>query len=176
MQRRAALAALLSLGAILRTARAAQADNAYELDFGFLDESRRTRHLAEWQGQPVVMTMAYGACRRVCSSTVRQLERLQTMAQQRGQPLQLLVVSLDPAQDRPEDWAALQREHKLDAACWHFLCGSAQATRAVANFLGLRYWSYDDHIVHDFRIARLDAQGRIVASLRWVDEDLSRLL
>jgi len=174
MRRRAFTTGLLA--SAVGAARAAEGASAYALRANFVDDQGQACTLERWRGQPVVLTMAYGACRRICSTTLRRLETLHALAAQRHQPLQLLVVSLDPAEDRPEDWAGYRRLRGLSAAEWHFLCGDREATQAVARFLGLRYWDYDGHLLHDFGIARLDAEGRIAARLRWADDDLQPLL
>jgi cytochrome oxidase Cu insertion factor (SCO1/SenC/PrrC family) len=132
--------------------------------------------LAEWRGRMVVMTMAYGACRSICSSTLRTLEELQAEADRRGIALEVLVASIDPAEDTPQAWADYRKARRLAHARWTFLCGSSQATRALARFLGVRFWAYDEHLMHDFKIVRLDANGAIAAALDWQHREVDRLL
>lgn len=120
--------------------------------------------------------MAYGACRRVCSSSLRVLEQLQALADARGEALNFVVIGLDPQQDRPADWAAYRTEHKLRRANWQFLSGDAKSTAQIAARLGVRYWSYGDHVMHDFRIVRVSADGRIVGALTSPDQALATLL
>lgn len=173
LHRRSLLAAVAGL-ATLRAH--AAAPGAYSLGLGFVDDHGRSRALSEWQGRPVVLAMAYGACKRICSTTLRRLELLQQAAQQKGVALDFVVVSLDPSQDRPEDWAEYRRLRGLVGPNWCFLTGTSDATRRLAAFLGVRYWPYDGHVMHDFRIVRLAQDGSIAQALRWADDDLSRLL
>jgi protein SCO1/2 len=150
--------------------------SAYGLGLDFVDDAGQARALAQWQGRPVVLAMAYGACKRICSTTLRRLESLHDAAARRGVPLQFVVVSLDPAEDTPRDWAEYRRLRGLQAANWTFLVGSPEATRRLAGFLGVRYWGYDGHVMHDYRIVRLAPDGTIAQSLRWADDDIERLL
>ena len=68
--RRARRRTLLAL-ALLPVASPALAEPAslYELPLRFVDDGNRLRELSEWRGRAVVVTMAYGACRSVCSGS-----------------------------------------------------------------------------------------------------------
>ena len=172
-RRRAFLSlALLPLAAMAR----AEPASVYQLPLGFVDDQGRHRELAEWRGRAVILTMAYGACRSICSTTLRTLEELQAAADAKGVALEFIVVSIDPAEDTPEAWADYRRARRLTRANWTFLSGGAAATRALARFLGIRVWRYDEHVMHDFKVLRLDADGAIGPSLDWHAREVQRLL
>jgi cytochrome oxidase Cu insertion factor (SCO1/SenC/PrrC family) len=120
--------------------------------------------------------MAYGACRRVCSSSLRVLEKLQALADERQVRLNIVVVGLDPSQDKPIDWAEFRAERKLNRPNWQFLSGDAASVHSLAQLLGVRYWRYGEHTMHDFRIVLLSAQGQPLRSMDHVDEGLATLL
>jgi len=73
LQRRRLLiaSALAGLGASVQAA-----TSVYALNLHFTDDHGTPRELAEWQGRAVILTMGYGACRSICSSTLRTLEEL----------------------------------------------------------------------------------------------------
>ena len=79
--------------------------SAYALSLQFVDDSGASRALTEWRGKPIVIAMAYGACRSICSTTLRVLEEVQAAADRRGEALAFIVVGIDPAEDTPQDWA-----------------------------------------------------------------------
>jgi len=176
--RRTVAAALAALALAPRAALAAAvgAGELYALPLRWTDDGGRPVRLADWRGRPVVISMAYGACRRVCSVTLRRMEQLQALADRRGVALEFVVISLDPQADTPGDWQAVRAEHHLRRDNWHFLAGSDVATRQVAAILGIGFWRYDDHVVHDFRVALLDADGAVARVLKWADDDVGRLL
>jgi cytochrome oxidase Cu insertion factor (SCO1/SenC/PrrC family) len=137
------------------------------------------RELVSFGGEApptMVVTMAYGSCRRVCSSVLRTMKKLQLEADRRQLALPFVVVGLDPQQDRPADWASFRRDHGLHRANWYFLSGSAQDTQRLAARLDLRYWRYGEHIVHDYRIALVAADGRVLRQLVRPDQDPAMLL
>jgi len=173
VSRRACLVAAL---AAWRAPALAGVASAYGLGLHFVDDRGRARELAEWRGRAVVLTMAYGACRSVCSTTLRVLDELQALADRRGVRLDFVIASVDPAEDTPAVWADWRRARRLERDNWTFLCGSESATRLLAGFLGIRRWRYDDHMLHDFRIVRLDADGHAGAAVEWNRRELNALL
>jgi cytochrome oxidase Cu insertion factor (SCO1/SenC/PrrC family) len=128
------------------------------------------------RGRATVITMAYGACRRICSTSLRLMESLQALADQRGLDLNFVVIGLSPAQDKPADWAAFRAERKLSRANWQFLSGDAAATRHMAQQLGVHYWLYDEHVMHDFRIVLVSPTGQFVRSMDNFDDSLPLFL
>ena len=139
-------------------------------------DSGRLFELRQQQGHWTVLTMAYGACRRICSTSLRVMEDVQAEADRKGMALDFIVIGLDPAQDKPADWAALRKQRKLDRPNWAFLSGDEAATRAFAQRLGVHYWKYGEHTMHDFRIVLISAEGEVVRRFETFDSPLSLLL
>jgi len=174
LDRRRLIAGLMVMGLPLHL-RAAPT-SVYALGLNFVDDHGAQRALSEWRGRPLVIAMAYGACRSICSTTLRTLEELQAAADRRGEALAFVVVSIDPAEDTPQAWADYRRGRHLDRANWSFLSGTPAATRVLARFLGVRFWRYDEHVMHDFKLLRLDADGTIAATLDWHHRSIETLL
>jgi protein SCO1/2 len=148
----------------------------YQQPYRWTDSDGATFTLDRLRGRPAILTLAYGACRKVCSSAVRDLQQMQALADRRGGALQFVVVSIDPQQDTPQDWRAFRRERGLERPNWFFLSGGAADTRALAGDLGVAVWRYHDHVLHDFAITLLDADGNIVRTLRHYDDSLPDFL
>ena len=152
------------------------AQDLYRSSGRWVDDQARVYSLDSLRGQFTVVTLAYGACRRVCSTSLRLMQRVQSLADERGLTLSFVVIGLDPEEDKPADWAELRRDRALTRSNWHFLSGDAEAVRGVANGLGVRYWRYDQHTMHDFRITLLSPEGRILRGVDAFDADLRTLL
>jgi cytochrome oxidase Cu insertion factor (SCO1/SenC/PrrC family) len=142
----------------------------------WLTDQSRPFSLEALRGRATVVTMAYGACRRICSTSLRLMENLQALADERGLDLNFVVIGLNPEQDKPADWAAFRAERKLSRANWQFLSGDAAATRRMAQQLGVHYWRYDEHVMHDFRIVLVSQTGQFVRSMDHFDDSLSLFL
>jgi cytochrome oxidase Cu insertion factor (SCO1/SenC/PrrC family) len=166
---------LRAAGGVMLALAAPQWAHAAEVDVWRLgglwdDDDGQRLTMAAWSGRRALLTMAYGSCRKTCSATLRFLQQAQAQADARGLALEVIVVGLDPTIDTPTAWRQYRDDHALHRTNWHFLGGSPALTRRLAAVLSMRYWPYDDHILHDFRIAAVDPAGRIVARLDGVDE------
>jgi cytochrome oxidase Cu insertion factor (SCO1/SenC/PrrC family) len=120
--------------------------------------------------------MAYGACRRVCSTSLRMMEQVQALADARHVRLNFVVVGLDPKADTPADWAAYRADRRLTRSNWRFLSGDEASTRLFARRLGVRYWRYGEHTLHDLRIVLLSDTGQPLRSITSFDDSLEMLL
>lgn len=162
--------------ALLSACAASWAQGLYGLPGTWRDDQGKPFRWDALKGSHSVVNMAYGACRRVCSASLRMMEQLQGLADARRVDLNFIVVGIDPELDHPADWAAYRVDHKLARRNWQFLTGDRASTERLAARLGVRYWHYGDHVMHDFRLSLLGPDGRLVATLRAPDEDLAMLL
>ena len=173
------LAWLLALACLCGPVRAASTTSLWALPGDFVDEQGRTRRLAEFaqpDGPPTVVAMEYTECRFVCSIAWRRLTDLQAEADRRGQAVRFVILSLDPARDTPALWREYRQMRGLKRDNWVFLTGTRNATDLAVQRLGVRWWLYNGAIMHDFRIVRLDAQGRVAKVLDNYDEPVGSLL
>jgi protein SCO1/2 len=154
---------------------AVAAQDLYRSAGRWIDDQGHDYRLESLYGTPAIVTMADGACRRVCSTSLRMMEQLQALAEARHERLNFVVLSLDPEADRPADWAAYRAEHPTMRANWFFLTGDEVSTRQFARRLGTRYWRYGEHVVHDLRIVRVSPQGQPLRRIDRFDQDLSTL-
>ncbi|MFO1273872.1 MAG: SCO family protein [Rubrivivax sp.] len=152
------------------------AASLFAFDDTWVDEQGRSLRLAQWRGRPTVVAMEYSACRFVCSVAWRRLVQLQQEADRRGLALEFVVLSIDPDNDSPAAWQDYRRARGLARDNWHFLTAGRGATTRAAGLLGVRWWYADGHLMHDFRIVRLDAEGVVAAAVGTYDEPLDKLL
>lgn len=142
----------------------------------WVDADGAIRTLDDYRGRPVVMTMSYTACRKTCSASMLVLRKMQEILARRGRDVSFVVVSYDPSHDSPAEWRRYRDARRLPAS-WHFLSGTEADTRQLADFLELKYWVYDEHVMHDFRIVIFDADGNRKSDVLWEGSaDLEREL
>ena len=148
------------------------------LDVGgvWVEDDGKTVSLSDWQGRYTVLTMSTGACRKICTTTLRRMEELQAIADQRHLSLDFLVIGLDPRSDTPKAWREFRVQRKLTRENWHFLGGDDDRTRRIAAMLGISYWFYDEHLLHDFKIVLVAPDGKIQRALAWSDDKPELLL
>ena len=139
--------------------------------YPWTDSDGQKLQLSAMQSPLIVMTMAYTACRKVCGTTTLVLADIQQRLDAMKIDADVVVVSYDPANDSPADWRDYRNRRKLTRSNWHFLTGDADSTKKVARGLDLDFWTYHDHIVHDFRIVLFDSQWRPLGEIDWAHTD-----
>lgn len=154
----------------------ASAQGLYGVRGPWLDDQARPYRLDSLAGSYSVFTMAYGACRRVCSTSLRVMEDLHRLAEARHVALEFVVVGLDPSEDKPADWATLRTDMRLNFPNMQFLSGDERSVPRLAAWLGVHYWRYGEHTLHDFRIVLVSPQGKVVRAMNAFDEDATKLL
>jgi len=132
----------------------------------WVDSDGAMRTLTQYRGHPVVMTMSYTACRKTCSASMLVLRKMQQILDRQGRDVSFVVVSYDPSHDSPQQWRHYRDARHLPPS-WHFLSGPEADTRRLAEFLELKYWVYDEHVMHDFRIVMFDADGNRIRDILW---------
>jgi protein SCO1/2 len=171
--RRKLVLALLSLTCCMPTM---AATNLLDVPDSFVADDGRTVSLPRWKGRQVILTMEYSNCRFLCSITLKKLRDIQEEADRRKLALDFVIVSLDPANDTPASWQAYRRTRDLHRPNWHFLTGSRATTDRIVGLLGVKWWYYDEHIMHDFKIVRLAPGGETAAVMQAFDMTAAELL
>lgn len=154
----------------------AEAFSVYKMSMSFTDDRGRSVMLREWSGRPAIVTMEYANCRFICSITLQRLKDVQMAADRAKRHFDFIILSIDPKNDTPEAWTRYRKTRELDRENWRFLTASANDTPGLARRLGVRYWLYDEHIVHDFRLLRLNEAGEIVKVMDTYDADLNEFV
>jgi protein SCO1 len=147
----------------------------YRAPLRWTDDTGKSVALADWQGRPVILTMAYSSCRRTCSTTMLRLQEIQRVLDVRGKNAEFIVVSYDAEGDGPRAWMQYRQTRNLNRDNWHFLTGNKADTRRFAHLLGFDYWFMESHVVHEFKIVVLDDKGVVSREIGIAPEDFERL-
>lgn len=162
---RAITCILVSIAALMSCPAWCAPFSFYTLPYSFTNDQARTVHLSEWRGKPLILTMEYSSCRFMCTTTFSKLKAIQAAADQKNIQIDFMIVSLDPKNDTPQAWHQYRISRDVDRSNWHLLTGSEATTKEFAALAGIKYWYYDEHILHDFKIVRLNANGEIEKEL-----------
>jgi protein SCO1/2 len=133
----------------------------YSLPYSFTDDHGQTVHLSDWRGNPLILTMEYSNCRFMCTTTFSKLKAIQAAADRKKLQIDFMIISLDPKNDTPQAWKQYRISRGVDRSNWHLLTGNEVTTKEFAALIGIKYWTIDDHISHDFKVVRLNSKGEI---------------
>lgn len=148
----------------------------FSIHDSWVDDGGHLVQLAQWRGKPTIMAMEYSACRFICSVYWRRLQQIQREADRRGLDLQFVILSIDPENDTPANWREYRKARDLARGNWHFLTATRAVTTRAAALLGVRWWYDEGHLMHDFKVVRLDNDGAIANAMTSYEEPVEMLL
>ena len=139
------------------------------LNLPFVSDTGAAVHLGDYfHGQPVLLVLDYYRCPNLCGIVLNSLvESLKDLTWNAGEKFQVVVVSIDPT-----DTPRLSEQKKLGyvdhyerpgtADGWHFLTGSPQAIKTLADTVGFHfaYDAADQQYVHPSGMIVLTPEGR----------------
>ena len=76
--------------------------NAYGQDFSMPDQHGQRRSMADFKGKVVVLFFGYTQCPDVCPTTLSDLAAVKQQLGAKGEQLQVVFVTVDPARDTPD--------------------------------------------------------------------------
>jgi cytochrome oxidase Cu insertion factor (SCO1/SenC/PrrC family) len=148
----------------------------FDLTDVWIDDNENPVRLDKWRGRPIIVSMEYSNCRFICSISQRKLQEIQAEADRRKLTIEFVVLSLDPKNDTPALWRQYRKQKDLVRSNWHFLTGSRKATDNAVFNLGVKWWYYDEHIMHELKIIRLAANGEIARIMSTYDMTAAQFL
>lgn len=159
-----ALAALMIAPAVL-AATSATGTRLDALPQAWTEDSGKPLSLVQLEGRPVIVTMAYANCHRICPMTIDQLKRIQAVYDTRHEVVAIVVVGYDPENEDAATWRQYRKSHGLSRTNWHFVTGSLEDTTRFARQLNFELWKYDEHVMHDSHVLYFDSTGVLAREL-----------
>ena len=140
-------------------------------DFRFLNQDGRPIHLAQFRGEPLLLTFIYSRCPlpdycvRMSNNFVEIAKTLQSANPAAFAKLQMLSITLDPGFDDPKVLRAYGKAYAgavdPNLKHWSFATASPADIRKTAEYFGLSYEQQNGQVIHNLRTALLDANGNI---------------
>jgi protein SCO1/2 len=134
----------------------------YQETYLWKDESDRDFSLSSLKGKNVIMAMAYTSCQGTCPLIISKLKKMEAEAIEKNAPVDIVVITFDPAFDIPHRTYAYYREKLgIKNSNWHFLTGSEAETRKLSMLLGVKYARNPQNgmIIHDMKFIKLNSLG-----------------
>lgn len=135
--------------------------------------------LSRFKGRWYALTFVYTSCAGSCPLTTKKLIRLDRALVERGRPLDLVVVSLDPAHDTPEAVRSYRTRYGLlEAKRWSVLVGDEAQVRTLTMLLSFKYAKNPESgsISHDNTVYLINPMGTVRTSMSSLDQPLDAFL
>jgi cytochrome oxidase Cu insertion factor (SCO1/SenC/PrrC family) len=97
------------------------------MDFSLIDQTGRKITLSQLKGKFVLLGFVYAHCKTMCPMTIHDLKEAQTMM---SVPSEVLMVTMDPASDTPDNLPAMAKDWGLSADV-HILSGPIDDVKKV---------------------------------------------
>jgi protein SCO1/2 len=78
-----------------------------------------------------VASFFFSRCKTICPKLLGSLQDLHEQAADRGIPLEIVTITVDPEHDTPEVLQTKAKEYRTQKTPWHFLTGSPDTIRDV---------------------------------------------
>lgn len=131
-------------------------------DFHLTDQFGKPISLAQFRGEPVVLTFMYTHCPDVCPLTANKFHVVQTQLGKDAAHVTMMAVSVDPKNDTQAAALNFSDVHKLTNN-WHFLIGSQDQLSPVWNAYSVQAnasGATSSMSSHSSVIYLIDKQGR----------------
>lgn len=155
-------------------------DSIYHVASYWLNQNGDRVNIADSRGKAQVVAFVYTYCEHSCPLIIANLKQIEKgVPADRKPDVQYLLVSLDPARDRPEVLKRYMLDHDLDEQRWTMLNGDADDVLELSALMGVRYRPMDNDtkdIAHSNMITVLDRQGRIQYQMKGLNEDLEAVV
>lgn len=140
-------------------------------DFHFVNQEGRNIHLAQFRGEPLLITFIYSRCPlpdyciRMSNNFAEVAKTLQKDNPAAFGKLQMLSISIDPEFDDPKVLRGYGKSYAgavdPDLKHWSFATGKPTDIRKAAEYFGLSYEKQNDQIIHDLRTTLIDSDGKV---------------
>ena len=144
----------------------------YGRDFSLTDHNGRTRTLADFRGQVVVVFFGYTRCPDVCPTTLAEMKLVKEQLGEDGKRLQVVFITIDPERDTPQ---LLAKYVPAFDPSFLGLYGDAAATARVAKDFKVFYQKEPGKTPENYTMAHtaasyvFDPQGRLRLFVRHGD-------
>lgn len=96
--------------------------------------------LKDLQGKTLVVVMIFTTCKSACPILVAKMRGIEEKISRKDiDKVSLVLVSIDPETDTPENLKKFAKKNKMDSPQWIFLRSSEAATQEFANVLSMKY-------------------------------------
>jgi protein SCO1/2 len=151
----------------------------------FTDSSGQPVSLADFKGQPLLISLIFTSCHHVCPALTRHLKTAVDSARDAlgHNSFSIVTIGFDTPNDTPERMQNFARKQGIDDPRWAFLSGSAETMASLVENVGFIYFPTARGFDHITQVTITDREGVIYQQvyggtfeLPWLVEPLKDLI
>ena len=154
-------------------------------DLRFTDSSGKPVMLADYGGQPLLVSLIFTSCHHVCPTLTRHLKTAVDVARETlgHDSFKVVTIGFDTVNDTPEKMRDFARKQGITDPQWAFLSASADTMAKLVENVGFIYFTTPRGFDHITQLTIVDSQGMIYSQvyggafeLPWLVEPLKDLV
>jgi protein SCO1/2 len=151
----------------------------------FIDSFGKPVKLADYQGQPLLVSLIFTSCHHVCPALTRHLKTAVDAAREAlgHDSFKVVTIGFDTPNDTPERMRDFARKQSIDDPGWAFLSASADTMEKLVENIGFIYFPTPRGFDHITQITIVDRDGVVynqvyggTFELPWLVEPLKDLV
>jgi len=140
-------------------------DSIFNLSSQWQNQHGENLMLKDLQRKTLVVVMIYTQCKAACPILVAKMKQIESKINPKLiEDVSLVLVSIDPEFDTPEQLNKFAKKNNMEAKQWVFLRSNELATQEFANVLSMKYKKIDPiDFSHSNIITVFDPRGKMVS-------------
>ena len=132
-------------------------------DHRFVNEQGISVSMASLRGKPLVISMVYSSCYKICPMTIRHLSRVVDKARDTlgEQSFNVAVIGFDTQYDSPQAMKYFAKQQGIDDKNWNILSADPDTINALIKQLGFQFFTSPNGFDHVVQATVVDAKGEI---------------
>jgi len=132
-------------------------------NYPLTDDKGRALSMNDLRGKPLVLSLIYTSCSRVCPMTTRHLAKVVEKARDAlgKDSFNVAVLGFDAYNDSPQAMAYFARKQGIDKRGWRLLSADPDTINALSKELGFEFYASPNGFDHITQVTVIDAEGRI---------------
>ena len=132
-------------------------------EYSFINAQRQSLSIKDFRGKPLVLSMVYTSCYKICPMTTRHLAKVVEKARDAlgKDNFSVAVVGFDTSVDTPEAMQYFANKQGIHNKDWHLLTMSKEDAEALSKDTGFIYFPSVNGFDHLIQATIIDAEGKV---------------
>ncbi|MDH5485419.1 MAG: SCO family protein [Gammaproteobacteria bacterium] len=132
-------------------------------DFRFTNENGISVSMAELRGKPLIISMVYTSCYKICPMTIRHLAKVVNKARDvmGADSFSVAIIGFDTQYDNPQAMKHFAKQQGIENDNWQILSADPDTITQLSKELGFAFYTSPNGFDHVVQATVVDAQGKV---------------
>lgn len=132
-------------------------------NFPLTDEQSRAVSMSDFRGKPLIISMMYTSCYKICPMTIQHLSSVVEKARKTlgTDSFSVAIIGFDTQNDNPLSMSLFAKKQGIEDKGWAILSANPKTIKALTKELGFVYFASPNGFDHVVQATVLDEDGKI---------------